>query len=68
MKQKYCLKCFLEFREVVKVIDQQKIDNRWKRESGKPEYRCIKRSHVLKAAGLSKPELKELMKFHEVKV
>jgi len=65
MRSKYCLKCFLEYKEVVKVIAQQNKVTIWDRDSGKPEYRCMKRSHVLKGAGLSKPELEKLERFND---
>ena len=64
MKRKYCPTCYLEFHEQVKNIphDIEKDSNR--RVPGKQGYRYVKRGHVIKGAGLTLPELKELEKFY----
>ena len=64
MKRKYCPTCFLEHHEQVKIIphDIEKDSNR--RLRGIKAYRCVKRGHVIKGAGLTLAELKELEKFY----
>jgi len=64
MKRKYCPTCYLEFHEQVEVIPQEREKEGTRRTRGKPQYRCIKRGHVLKGAGLSLTELKELERFY----
>ena len=64
MKRKYCPTCYLEYQEQVKVISHEIDKEKNMGVQGKQSYRCVKRGHVIKGAGLTLAELKELEKFY----
>ena len=67
MNQNYCLTCFIQYHEQVKVIshDIGKDSNRTGQR--KQAYRCIKRHHENKGAGLTLPRLIQLERFYKEK-
>lgn len=71
MARKYCPICYFEFNEKVGLEMNGKVRPMdWDQGSldSKPEYKCSKRGHYSKGAGLSMEELNKLEEFRRLKL
>lgn len=64
MNENYCLTCFMQYHEQVKIISRHVEKDNDGTVLGNQPSRCLKRRHLIKGAGLTLVGLKELDRFY----